>query len=141
MQSSNRHNSFFLTLIGFTVTAFVYLISGWKRVASVMHEGTTTFSIAYMVIVFLGLFFLLDYLERVQLWRATLAGIIVGYFAGFVSYFIAVLSMPDGAERLMNSASMMGWTWILLDLWIPIVLLCWTWSALGFLIVSGMSKP
>lgn len=106
-----------------------------------MHESTTTFSIAYMVIVLLGLVFLLDYLKRVQLWRAALAGIIVGYFSGFVSYFIAVLSMPDGAERLMNSASIMGWTWILFDLWIPIVLLCWTWSALGFLIVSGMSKP
>lgn len=129
-----------LALAGLAVTAAVYLISGRERVSAALREGTTAFSITYMVIVLLCLFFLFEHLRRVQLWLAVLTGATVGYLAGIISYFTAVFVMPDGAARLFNSISTMGLPSLLIVLWIPIVLLCWTWSAVGFLIVSGLSK-
>lgn len=140
MQLSPRHMRFLLPLLGLVVTTIVYLISGWARVSSVMHVGTTAFSISYLAIVFLSLLLLFEYLKRVSLWRGVLTGMVVGYLAGFVSYYIAVLSMPDGVTRLTNSVSLMGWGTLSFTLWGLVVLLCWTWSAVGFLLVSGLSK-
>jgi len=140
MQLSPRHMRFLLPFVGLVVTTIVYLISGWARVSSVMHVGTTAFSISYLAIVFLSLLLLFEYLKRAPLWRGVLTGMVVGYLAGFVSYYIAVLSMPDGVTRLTNSVSLMGWGTLLFTLWGLVVLLCWAWSAVGFLLVSGLSK-
>jgi hypothetical protein len=140
MQPLKYQTSSFLILVGLSVTVFVYLISGWSYVVSAMHEGAIAFSIVYIAFVFLSLTFLLDYLRREHLWKAVLSGIFVGYFGGFVSYFTSVLLMPEGAARLINSASIMGSTSLAVALWIPIVLLCWVPSALSFLIVSSISK-
>jgi len=140
MQLTQQYMRFFLPFLGLVATTIVYLISGWARVSSVMHVGTTVFSISYLVIVFFSLFFLFEYLKRAPLWRGVLTGMVVGYLAGFVSYYIAVLSMPDGVTRLTNSVSLVGWGTLSFTLWGLVVLLCWTWSAVGFLLVSGLSK-
>jgi hypothetical protein len=140
MQISRQHVRFLLPFVGLVITAIIYFLSGWARVSSVMNVGTTAFSISYLVLVFLGLFFLFDYLKRVSLWRSVLAGIVVGYLASLVSYYIAVLSMPDGVTRLTNSVSLMGWSAFLVTLWGLVVLLCWSWSAVGFLLMSGLAK-
>ena len=131
---------FVLPFVGLVVTTIVYLISGWARVSSVMHVGTTAFSISYLTIVSLSLFFLFEHLKRTSLWRSVLLGMVVGYMAGLVSYYIAVLFMPDGVTRLTNSMSLMGWGTFSFTLWGIVALFCWVWSAVGFLVVSGLSK-
>ena len=140
MQLSPRYMRILLPFVGLGVTTIVYLISGWARVYSVMHVGTTAFSISYLAIVFLSLLLLFECLKRAPLWWGVFTGIVVGYLAGFVSYYIAVLSMSDGVTRLMNSVSLMGWGTLSFTLWGLVVLLSWTWSAVGFLLVSSLSK-
>ncbi len=140
MRPSPRYMRFLLPLAGLVVTTIIYLIAGWSRVSSVMHVATTAFSLSYLAIVFLSLIILFEHLKREPLWRGVLTGMAVGYLAGFVSYYIAVLSMPDGATRLTNSVSMLGWGTLSFTLWGLAVLLCWAWSAVGYLLVSGLSK-
>ena len=94
MQLSKHSSSLLLTLIGLVSIAIVYLTSGWSRVFSVMHQSSIVFTIVYMMIMILCLFFFVGHLSRVQLWRAVVIGMVVGYFAGLISYFVAVLFMP-----------------------------------------------
>jgi hypothetical protein len=105
-----------------------------------MHVGATAFSTSYLTIVLLSLFYLFEYLKRTSLLRGVLTGMAVGYVAGFISYYIAVISMPDGLIRLKNTMSLLGWGTFSFTLWGLVVLLCWLWSAVGFLLVSGFSK-
>lgn len=137
MQLLRLHTRLFLVLVGTVVTIVVYLISGWARVSSVMHAGAAIFSVSYLAIVFLGLFVSFEYLKRAPLWRGVLTGAVIGYMAGLISYFATVLMTPYWAER---SFHMVGWTSVLMIMWIPIALHSWTCSAVGFLMVSGLSK-
>lgn len=141
MYSARHHVQLFLVVVGMVVTAVAYFISGWVRVSSIMHVGATAFSVAYLILVSLGLFLFFDYLKQGPLWRAVLTGAAVGYLAGLISYFVAVILMPDGAARLENSIAVMGLTSsLLIVLWIPVALLCWSWSTIGFLVVSNLAK-
>ena len=133
-----RYMPFLLPFVGVTVMAIIYYISGESRVSSVLHEGANTFFLIYMMIILLSLFFLLNYLKRVPSWQVVLTGGAIGYLAGFLAYLIAVLLMPDGVERLVNSITMSGLSSFMIILWIPAVLYCWLWSIASFLIVNGL---
>jgi hypothetical protein len=137
MKPSHYYKRLLFSFFGLLVTGAVYFVSGWGRVFSVMGEGTLTFSITYLVIVFIALLMSFEYLRRVQLWRAVIRGVTAGYMAGFVAYFASVFLTPYWAERTFH---MVGLSSIFMIVWIPIVLLAWTWSTVGFLLVSGLSK-
>ncbi|WP_459873941.1 hypothetical protein [Endothiovibrio diazotrophicus] len=140
MHSFRYYTRIFLALIGTAVTAVVYLISGLSRVFSVMHSGTVGYSVSYIIIVAIFLFALYEKLKRSALWKGVIMGMASGYLAGLVSYYISVLSMPDGVARLNNFMLLFGVDTFLFTLWGNLVLLCWAWSAVGFLVVSGLSK-
>lgn len=140
MSKPIQKSSFLLVFAGITVTAIAYLVFGHHRVASAFNDGATIFFVIYMSIIMICLLILLGYLKHSTLFLAILTGASVGYFDGIISYFIMEILMTDGLTRLINSFSMTGWTGILIILWIPIALQCWIWSAIGFLIVSGISK-
>ncbi len=133
-----RYMPFLLPFVGVTVMAIIYYISGESRVSSVLHEGANTFSSIYMMIIFLSLFFLLDYLKRASSSKAILTGAAIGYLAGFTAYLIAVLLMPDGVERLVNSIAVAEFSSFVILLWVPAVLYCWLWSIASFLVVNGL---
>jgi len=130
----------FLTCAGMIAVISIYMVSGFVRVFHLMNVGANYYSISYLIFLFIGMFFSVDFLRKSPLWWSVLVGAVAGYLSSFVAYFVACFFIPDGIERLSNSVSMMGWGSLFIFLWIPILLLCWLWGAIGFLVVSGLSK-
>ena len=108
--------------------------------SSLLHDGDVAFTISYLTIISVLLIVFLKYLKRTSLWGSIIAGAVSGYAAGLCSYLIAISTMSDGIERLANTASLDANATIIMVAGIPIVLLCWLWGAIGFLIVCGISK-